>query len=239
MLYLSDPISNDTRISHGMNAQLGAVPYIVSLRDIKNKHFCGGSILNRIWVISAARCTHKRQRDGVIIAVGAISIRGGIVYKVAAIINHHQYNATERHSDLSLLRSKTSFVFSELVQPIGLGTSHLDGPVPATISGWGQLVGFGLFSNVLRFAYVSTITLSKCQKWYHGKYIHSSTICTVGHNSEAICGGDFGGPVVFKDKLIGVASWTTSCGRGYPDVATRVSDYYKWIITVMQQCVAH
>lgn len=38
-----------------------------------------------------------------------------------------------------------------------------------------------------------------------------------------------GGPLVFKDKLIGITSWAYLCARGLPDGFCRISQYVDWI----------
>jgi len=46
--------SNNTRIVGGSTAASGEFPWIVSLRT--SYHFCGGSILNTKYIVTAAHC---------------------------------------------------------------------------------------------------------------------------------------------------------------------------------------
>lgn len=43
------------KIVGGQKADDGAFPHQVSLRR-KNRHFCGGSIINEHWILTAAHC---------------------------------------------------------------------------------------------------------------------------------------------------------------------------------------
>lgn len=44
------------------------------------------------------------------------------------------------------------------------------------------------------------------------------------------CRGDLGGPMMFKNDLVGLASWNYECGDPEtPDVFVYIKPYYDWI----------
>ena len=77
------------RVAGGKDARHGQFPYQVSLRKSQNEHLCGGSILNKRWVLSAAHCLdHLKQPKDVNVATGTVLISGGDIYPVEKIILH-------------------------------------------------------------------------------------------------------------------------------------------------------
>lgn len=45
-----------------------------------------------------------------------------------------------------------------------------------------------------------------------------------------ICTGDYGGPMVYQDKLIGISSWSKTCGKpGSFGTYTSISKLRDWI----------
>lgn len=57
MFFTDSETDEDERIVGGYDAENGEFPYQVSLQT--KKHFCGGSILNEKWILTAAHCVHR------------------------------------------------------------------------------------------------------------------------------------------------------------------------------------
>lgn len=236
----ADPnTSNATRITHGLNAYAGLFPYVVSLRDQHNNHYCGGTLLSSYWVLSSALCNYKRHGEDVRIAVNSIDRRHGDLYQVNVIILHYAFSYAAKSNDIALLQSIDQMHNKVHFFNFRYATNFSDEIGTAIIMGWGTTVFGGPQSNNLKFAKVVTIKLKDCKARHKGVHIYDSTFCIVSYMAEGLCDGDFGGPVIANNELIGVASWSVLCGRGYADVVTRVSSYHSWIQNTMQQCFVH
>ncbi|XP_041784453.1 chymotrypsin-2-like [Anopheles merus] len=220
------------RIVGGQNAGTNQFPYQVSLRSSGNSHFCGGSIINNRYVLSAAHCTVGRTTANTISVVGAIFLNGGgIAHSTARIVNHPNYNANTLANDVSLVQTATFITYTAAVQPIALGTNFVTGG-GAVASGWGQLGANVGIPNHLQFLNTQIITLADCRNRHttaNAGRVFDSTVCTLSPSGQGMCMGDSGGPLVQGGALHGIVSWGIPCGLGMPDVFARVSSFVGWI----------
>lgn len=135
-LYLDDELKG--RIVGGSTANVGQFPWQVSLTNNNNAHFCGGSIINNRWIVSAAHCTAGRVPAGVRIRVGSIQRTvGGILHQAVAIRNHPNFNDKTLANDICTIQTAAIIGFNANVKPIALGSAHV-GVAAARVSGWGQ-----------------------------------------------------------------------------------------------------
>jgi trypsin len=148
----------EARIVGGLNAVLGQFPYQVSLRTAANSHFCGGSIINKRWVLSAAHC------NSVHIAVGTVLLDSdGVVHVSSRIIVHRNYNPQTIANDVSVVQTATVITFNANVQPVVLGSEFIDGEVDAVVTGWESTDDKGgPHANNLQHLQTSTFTRIGC-----------------------------------------------------------------------------
>ncbi|PWA30895.1 hypothetical protein CCH79_00010736, partial [Gambusia affinis] len=137
-----------SRIIGGRDATEGAWPWQVSIQFL-GTHFCGGTIVGRTWVVSAAHCYHNYIWHSsfltVLVGITALSRPGPHSQRrgVKHIIVHENYNFNTSNNDVALLLLKTPIVFTDYVQPccfpmsmnhqVALNLSN------CFITGWGSI----------------------------------------------------------------------------------------------------
>ncbi|XP_046745054.1 chymotrypsin-2-like [Diprion similis] len=224
----ADVANFTTKIVGGTSAKDGQFPYQVSLRS-KNHHFCGGSIMNERWILTAAHCIYGSNNDSVTVVVGTPTLdNGGDSYQSRRLVHHPSYNEILIRDDIGLIEVEKPILFTDKVQPVALPTEDFDKPnQTAVLSGWGTTSYPGKASNELQYITLSVIDQNECLNTSFR--VTKSNICTLNKTGEGACHGDSGGPLVSEKVQIGIVSWGTPCARGKPDVFTRVFSYVDWI----------
>ena len=229
------PAEFDPFIVGGTNAANGQYPYQVSLRA-SGSHFCGGSIINNRWVLSAAHCTIGRAQNAVTIVVGSVLLNaGGATHTSSRIINHPSYNSQTIANDVSVVQTASTIVFNTNVRAIPLGSIQIGGGVNSILTGWGSTstIGVGSVPNNLQQLSTTTLTNADCRSRFsatNAANVFDHKICTFTQQGQGACRGDSGGPLVASGQQIGTVSWGIPCARGSPDVFDRVSHFRTWIL---------
>ncbi|XP_055705681.1 chymotrypsin-2-like [Phlebotomus papatasi] len=218
----------------GQNAVAGQFPHVVSLRSTANSHFCGAFIVNNRWVVSAAHCTISRNPGNTWIVVGALQLSsGGTNVGTSRIENHPDYSGITLANDVCALQTQNTITFSNTVQPLSMGSTHIGGGAQATAAGWGR-IGHNLpLANTLQWLNVQTITNEDCRNRHsaiNALRVHDNTICTFTRQGEGMCNGDSGSALFIGNSAIGIVSWGIPCAQGFPDNFARVSSHRNWLI---------
>jgi secreted trypsin-like serine protease len=104
------------KIIGGESAQQDTWGWIVSLRS-GNSHFCGGSILNQRYIITAAHCFEKRMHSlsTITVCAGTNRLSGTCSQTRSAqhVINHSAYNNRTLENDIALIRVNIPFDFAD------------------------------------------------------------------------------------------------------------------------------
>ncbi|XP_020660386.3 coagulation factor IX [Pogona vitticeps] len=231
---------SNIRVVGGSDSLKGEVPWQVHLLSPERKGYCGGSILNEKWIVTAAHCLEFEPH--MIVAgehnVDALDHTEQYRRVVRAIL-HPTYNKTNKyHNDIALLELETPLEFNHYVTPICIAdkefTNNLLRHGLGTVSGWGKLLHGGRMASVLQVLRVQFIDRPTCLR--STRYPITRYMFCAGHPTEArdTCQGDSGGPYATDIEgtwfLTGITSWGEQCGqKGKYGVYTRVSQYLKWI----------
>lgn len=194
---------------------------------------CGGTILNKNTIVTAAHCTYQSQASDFSIRVGSSDLYGGTVYNVSTFYQHPQFVYDTLDYDVSVLKLDSDLVFGSGVQPIGgLTDAEPAAGSQATVSGWGSLHEGEGDSNDLEYVTVPIVDRNTCSTDYNGA-ITSRMICAgVKNGGKDSCQGDSGGPFVANGKLVGIVSWGKGCARkDLPGIYTNVAnqEIHDWI----------
>ncbi|KAM9801675.1 transmembrane protease serine 5 [Neosynchiropus ocellatus] len=244
-----------SKIVGGGEATLGSWPWQVSLY-YNNDYFCGGSVITRQWILTAAHCVHNTRVPD----LSSWTVYAGIVertstnmaqqngHAVEKIIHHEDYNSRDTDSDIALMKLRTPLDFSDTIRPICLPQYNYDPPsgTQCWISGWGHTVplegkGPTKLSEALKEAAVPIISTKKCNSscMYDGMITPRMLCAGYTDGKMDACQGDSGSPLVCQDddvwRLIGVVSWGNGCAQpNYPGVYTKVAEFLGWIYDIIE-----
>ncbi|KAG4068142.1 hypothetical protein HA402_001567 [Bradysia odoriphaga] len=226
---LSRPDTNlESRIVGGQNAGSGQFPHQVSLRRY-NQHYCGGSIISPLKVLTAAQCIYGQSVTLNTAVVGTNKLNsGGISYPVLYGSYHESYNPQTIVNDVAVLTLALPILYNQYVQPISLSTSSPSSGETLTLSGWGLTSYPGSVPNDLQYINLRTLDLQTCAQSLQGANpISNGHVCTTSPAGQGACQG---GPLINSSGAqVGILSWGVPCAVGRPDVFTSVPFYYSWI----------
>ncbi|KAJ8712669.1 hypothetical protein PYW08_007973 [Mythimna loreyi] len=240
---------SDSRIVSGWEAQPGQHPHHAALRmvsPIGGVSGCGGSIVSKEWVVTAAHCTAGRQT--VVVRGGVVSLTDPeYIFETTEYYNHPKYNDLQalvvQPHDISLVKVPRPFVYSRLlkairIQPRADAYRDYDGE-QVYASGHGRTWTLGTVTEVLRWVYLTAISNDLCGRTFVSGIIIDTSICARYYNvtSQSTCQGDSGGPLVHVSSdgvptLVGVTSFVAGgdfgCHSGLPAGFVRPGPYLSW-----------
>jgi len=217
------------KIVGGVQAAKGEFPFLVSLRTSWGSHFCGGSLIKKNWVLTAAHCVEGGYLKGV--AVGLLNqadTEGVEKFTVLEIIKHPGWDTNTMDNDFALVKLSGDSKYA----PITLNAKELSGGEFVT-AGWGTTSEGGSVSKNLMKVSVPFVTPAACSAAYDG--VTDSMICAgYPKGGKDSCQGDSGGPLMIGSGssrvLAGVVSWGEGCARpNKPGVYAKVNGALEWI----------
>lgn len=235
---------DSVRIVGGEPTPLGERPWMASMQ-FNQQHFCGASIINKDWVLTAAHCVESVKKS----ELGNMSIRynfidqasdQGLSVNIENIYIHPEYLAG-KSTDVALIKLASPVTDIEyLTLATDDDADQIQSGTEAIVSGWGATASGGHVSTQLLKVKVPLVSNEVCnsEAAYNGK-IAATEICagfTTGGKDS--CQGDSGGPLVIAGSngplQVGVVSWGDGCALPNKyGVYARVTSFNAWFDDVI------
>ena len=238
----SQSMAVEQRIIGGTDATSGTYPWMVSLQSKDGSHFCGASLLDKQWVLTAAHCVERESAEGMQVVVADYNTQqaddGEVKANVEAIYIHQQYG--DDH-DIAVLKLATEVDKTLVNAASNTFTDGLAASTPLTVIGWGNTSTTGeSFPEILQQVEVPLFDHQTCTTAYAGvgQTVTNNMICAgLAAGGKDSCQGDSGGPLVVESAgswvQVGVVSFGEGCAQAnFPGVYTRVGNYIDWIAQV-------
>ncbi|XP_055319942.1 serine proteinase stubble isoform X2 [Sitodiplosis mosellana] len=248
------------RIIGGRVAPFAALPWQAHIRIAEYQ--CGGVLVSRYFVITAAHCIEQARMKDIIVYLGELDTQdSGKVHEpwpaekhyVNRKIIHPNFKfriAQPDRYDLALLQLAIPTSFTNHILPICLPTTNIDlMGRKGVIAGWGKtsadLSSGHTGTAILQTASVPIISATECIKWHKKKNIfvelYEEMFCAgYSDGKQDACLGDSGGGLYLvengKFTLVGITSAGFGCGVDHqPGIYHNVQLTAKWIQNVLNR----
>ncbi|KAG5314502.1 EURM3 protein, partial [Acromyrmex insinuator] len=230
-----------TRIVGGKRASQGEIPYQVSLQNENDMHFCGGVIINKYYVLTAAHCVPNAEyTSSISVVAGTTDLqKPHSRHLVQSIFIHEEYNPQILINDIALLRLQKPLKFSSRICSVNLPKQNqaVEGGSIAEVSGFGIISSEGEEAGHLYFVDNIITNQTYCRELFDTAAnitIQDTQICANDPTiQKGACVGDSGGPLTVTGLLVGLVSFglypNICTSTEYPAVYTRVPSYIDWI----------
>ncbi|KAL7043123.1 hypothetical protein ACKWTF_001400 [Chironomus riparius] len=250
------PVIGFGTVFYGTQIKRGAYPWIAALTKTENdRFFCGGTIVSKNIVITAAHCMEGKQRNHVFdpkdifVILGAHNLEARhepdrVTASVRAIHVHHDWNpfVVSFDADIAILELANNVNFNEFIQPICIAAPKSE----AALKTDGVVVGFGRSENrrIENIARVITSPIHSHQfcanSSDHETLLTHRTFCGGFANGTSVCEGDSGSGLIVKHNgvyyLRGIVSASLydtliGCNINSYSIYTDTLEFYSWITT--------
>merc|ERR1712183_1203948 len=219
------------RIVNGEDVTTTSVaPWQVSLQRF-GSHFCGGSLLNARYVMSACHCNNV----GTTVVAGTTDYRYPKVSVRGSFQCHPSYSTRNNDYDYAILTLDSEIQEDSDIGYIQVASKDYAAGTSAQITGWGLTnAANNAVPTQLQGATTVLVSMDDCARTWGSRNLSDRMQCAGGQGINSGCMGDSGGPLAVQEGrtwyLVGNTSWGSStCKVSMPSIWSKNSVVYSWI----------
>lgn len=229
-------------IVHDEDGQNFQVPNGSAKYDFREKIICGGTLINKRWVLTAAHCVVGLEQMKLYVLSHVLDLSGEFpdgkseqyLHPVEKVYSYFSYDMFTNDNDIALIKLASDVTLPTQYANLPIDENHYKENTTLRALGWGALSEGGMGVDQLYYVYVPVVSRERANQpnWYDGKI--TENMVAAGYAEKDTCQGDSGGPLVEKrgdvHYIVGVTSWGKGCGRVHkPGIYTKVANYKDWI----------
>merc|ERR1711937_510902 len=254
------PMQDQNRIINGTDAEVNEWPWMVSLQRFGwnkrseqwfHRHLCGGAVIGKRWIITAARCLVKDDGsprydpEKIKVYLGDHHLTDASetdkveVYRVENFTAHENYSyikwSSKELNDIAVIKVSKDIDLDRhtpvcLPQRDRKYGNHRNSQEATAIYNWAPMIHYGI-ENITDVLQEVSLSIYDCYEIVR--------LCVDQEKSHSTCRSKYyringGGPITIVDSkgrhtLVGVANENTYCDDWEDDTFADVSYYRDWI----------
>lgn len=238
--------TRQARIIGGTAAAVAEYPWMVSIKTKDSaSHFCGASLIDKQWVLTAAHCVQEETAAGIQVTISEYDQQKTESTEQTLMVSDiyiHQQFGDHNDNDIALLK----LAGESDKTPVALADTNVMANLAAgtelTTIGWG-LTKDGddnSLATVLQQVNVPLYDQAQCKTNYAtvDVQVTGNMVCAgFEAGGKDSCQGDSGGPLFIVQGgsavQLGITSFGEACAKpSFPGVYARVASYQNWIAQV-------